>query len=74
MMTTVPEKSVFCLLLALLRPKLRPFIPSVVVCRETLENITTLCHDSSELFSLQISHLSGPVKEIIGNLLLMKLN
>lgn len=68
MMATVPEKSVFCLLLALPRAKPRPFIPSVVVCRETLEEFTVLCHDSSKLLSLQLTHLSGPAKEK-GNLL-----
>lgn len=68
MMATVPQESVFCLLLALLRAKPRRFIPSVVVCRETLEEFTALRHDSSELLSLQLSHLSGPAKEK-GNLL-----
>lgn len=63
MMATVPQESVFCLPLALLRAKPRRFIPSVMVCRETLEAFTALRHDSSELLSLQLSHLSGPAKE-----------
>lgn len=61
-MATIPEKSVFCLLLTLPRAKPRPFIPSAVVCRETLEFIA-LCHYSSKLLSLQLSSLSEPAKE-----------
>lgn len=62
-MATAPEKSIFCLLFALPRAKPRPFIPSVVVCREILEEFTDLCHDSSELLSLQVSCLFGTAKE-----------
>lgn len=62
-MVTVPEQSVFSLLLAVPRAKPRPFIPSMLVCRDTQKEFTALCHHSSELSALQVSFLSGPVKE-----------